>query len=306
MKLKLVNIISLFIVIIVIGTILTPWSKKNMENFEDLIKVVSNNVSADKTLGQYILNVNNDANDYSSRINELDKKIKSNGPLNTDEYNEFINNVSDELENKFNIKKHIGNYLINEKVKTNKINNLTDEISLLENTLSTIPLPTINNTYKSIKSNKYGVTLSIKELNSNNNGTITIMIFLNNGCLTYDNTKPDNNKYITKYCELQNLNQRFIFRKINNNLGVINPINIPNMYLKIDNIGVSFVNFINHHLPSLTTSPSPTPTSRPTTTPNTTVINPYNIFPDDLIWEFLNYQSNGCNKLEIEKISIKE
>jgi hypothetical protein len=78
MKLKIVNIISIFIVIIVIGTILTPWSKKNIENFE--ITIISNNEIADKTLGQFILDVNEDANDYIGECDVLlmdhnDKKI---------------------------------------------------------------------------------------------------------------------------------------------------------------------------------------------------------------------------------------
>ncbi len=337
MKLKLVNIISIFIVIIVIGTILTPWSKKNIEHF-DPISVVSNNNNANKTLGQYILDINSNANDYSARIRELDKKIKSDGPVNIDLYNNIIDSVSNNLTHNFDINKHIGNYLINQEIKKNKINDLNDDISLLENTLSHIQLPAVNNTYKSIKSSKYGVTLSIKELSSIND-TITIMIFLNNGCLTYDNHN-EKNKYTTKHCELQNHNQRFILKKLNNNLGIIHPINHPNIYLKIDNIGISFVNFINPYLPSPSVTPTPrptttptarpttTPTARPTTTPTarptttstptpTSIItptptsrtrptpNPYNIFPDDLIWEFLNYQSNGCNKMEVEKISLK-
>lgn len=293
MKLKLVNIISIFIVIIVIGTILTPWSKKNMENFEN-IKVVSNNQPGTQNLGQYILDANEIANDYSARIRALDEKIKSDGPLNINEYNNIINTVSDDLNDKFNIKKHIGNYLVNEQLKKDKIVNLYNEISELETNLSNIPLSTTNNTFKSIKSNKYGVILSIKELSSNSD-TVTMMIFLNNGCLTYDDTQPVNSKYTTKHCELQNLNQRFIFTKMNNNLGVISPINFPNMYLKIDNIGVSFTNFNNHYLPTSSATSS-----------STLTLNPYDIFPDDLIWNFLNYQSNGCNKMEIEKVELKK
>jgi hypothetical protein len=297
MKLKLVNIISIFIVIIVIGTILTPWSKKNIENFYN-ITVVSNSEDATKDLGQYILDVNEIANDYSGRIRALDEKIKSDGPINVDEYHSLINNISTDLNNNFNIKKNIGNYLVNDQLKKNKIDNLYNEISELENKVSNIPLPTTNNTFKSIKSNKYGVILSIKELSSNND-TVTMMIFLNNGCLTYDNNQPINSKYTTKNCELQNPNQRFIFTKMKNNLGVISPVNFPNMYLKIDNIGVSFTDFVNHYLPT------PSPTTQPTTPPISS-LNPYDVFPDDLIWNFLNYQSNGCNKMEIEKIELKK
>ncbi len=72
MKLKLINIISIFIVIIVIGYILLPWSKQNIniENFG--VEVVNSVSESDKviSLADYILNSRIFAENTKHKINQ--------------------------------------------------------------------------------------------------------------------------------------------------------------------------------------------------------------------------------------------
>jgi hypothetical protein len=306
MKLKLVNIISILIVIIIVGSILTPWSQQNNEQFAVYIEQTNNNNTGLKTLNEYIQDSSISAFDYNNRITALENKLKTDGPLNKQDYDSLISNVQNDLNDSENYNKNveIGKYLIIDELKKNKINELTAEVNSMESQLLQFPIQTSSpNSAGSIKSVKYAVTLSIKKTATNPNNTKTVMIFLNNGCLTYHtptstpspspstSTQTHSNssnipKYYVKHCELQNPNQKFIVKEIKNNICVISPESHPNTYLKIDNVGISFVNYI---------IPTPTPS----------ISTQQILYPDDLLWFYSDVAQNTCNKMESQKITLK-
>jgi hypothetical protein len=109
---------------------------------------------------------------------------------------------------------------------SDKIKNITDHIDLLNNTFLELTTLSSNNgnnlvsnlnIINSIKTAETGINLNVKHLNSKDfnekDYKPKIMIFLNNGCLTY---KESENKYIAKHCEMTDQLQYFILKKITN------------------------------------------------------------------------------------------
>ena len=279
MKLKLINVVSIFIVIIFVGTILGNWQK---EKFTVSVLSDTSNNDNTTTISDYITTVYNSTVDYKNRINELQKNLNEQGPIDILQYNKLLEDSKKEIDMNLDNKQKITKFLINNKLYESKVSKLNAEIHQLETDLASIPTQppnAISNTKNySIKSLKYGSQLSVRELSDK-----SIMIFLNNGCLTYD----DNSNYSVKYCEITNPRQVFkinFFLDNNTNVCTISPASDLTKYLKIDDNGLSFFTY----------------------TPTSTVIPSNNRYPDNLIWVYSQSTFDGCNnKMDNKKIYFK-
>ena len=286
-NLSLINIISIFIAIIIIGYVLIPWSKGNTENFNNvkIIPALPEDNSSFITLFDYILESRKFSIDFENRIKELKKVLESGGVLKEEDYKEIIEEIKKKLNNdtEYNSINKIGNYVLdqNDKDKTitdlqQQINELTDKIKLEMNNMNTTQSTLkggIKN--KTIKSSKFGISLSIQELLNGKN-----MIYLNNGCLTYDKENRDKQYYSVKHCEMTNTKQHFIIRENVNNF-VISPIDNLNLFLKVDYNGISL-------------EPS-----------NTSLTAGKLSLPEEFVWFILPFETNTCKKLEQKKITFK-
>lgn len=234
MKLKLTNILAILLTIIIVGGILYPWSKNNVENFvTGTSESIENRI---QTVYQNLLKTKLYANDLENRVNTLNEQIDKKGTVSKDDYIKLINDVQTELQSKINDNESLG-YKIHTELQKDKINELNNSISLLSNKItnlgfdisSTDPTnsPLQNSNIASIRSIHNGINLNVKNLSMNNldentynsisknlsSNYPTIMIFLNNGCLKYNN---EDGKYSSNNCELTNTNQYFVFKIINN------------------------------------------------------------------------------------------
>jgi hypothetical protein len=276
MKLKLINVISIFIVIILVGTILGQWQKENFS------VTFVNDKNANSTLSRYIEDVYNSGVDYENKITELEKVLKDKGPIDVIKYNKLLEDAKNEIDMNLENKQKLSKFIMNNKIYEDKVNNLNSEISTIENELQILSSaqPTqaprlLSNKNYSIKSIKYGISVSVRELSSNN-----VMIFLNNGCLTYN----DNNNYSVKYCEISNPKQLFKINNVlnSNNICTVSPMSDSNMYLKIDDKGLSFIKYI----------------STSNVVPNS------NKYPSELLWTYSESNFNECKKMEENKITL--
>lgn len=212
MILKFSNIIGILLTIFVICVILYPLRslhKKNIEKFEDKIK----------TIYDTILETRLEANNYLNRIKVLKDNLNENGTVSIDDYTKLINDINNEFYERTRDKDKAGILEIKNQLNNDTIQDITYKINDLNSKFSTLITPTANSTnlnlINSIKSLKTGINLNVKHLNIrdyNIDQTIyqpKIMIFLNNGCLTYKNSK-----YNSKHCEITNKTQHFIFKHI--------------------------------------------------------------------------------------------
>ncbi len=251
MKLKITNIIAILLVTIIIGRILYIWSKNNIEKFAvnnatsklsnlDLNDLLSRFDSAFNNVLQTRLY----ANDYYDRINALELIMDKKGTVDVANYKELINEIKNKVAEKQQlysdsgkeVKIALNNQTIN-KLETD-VNDFSIKINDILSRTSKKELPKDSEGSKetslemligSIKSIKSGINLNVKHITKDYLGKKTydnmkldsthpnIMIFLNNGCLTYLN-----NKYISKHCEVTNRNQYFIFKTINNGKELLN------------------------------------------------------------------------------------
>jgi hypothetical protein len=274
MKLKIADIIGVFILIIVIGYILLPWVKENVkleEKFSVEIATEINNNDSVISLFDYILESRNFSKEFEGQINDLKNLLKTDGVLNSDNYMNIINEVKKILDDENNSKKEFGNYLLTNNSQSqiikdleNQINNLNTEINYkINDTILSQPVSSDNTKHKTIKSLKYGISLNIMELT---NGKI--MITLNNGCLTYNKNNNKDNYSVTN-CEITNTMQHFIVRDNIKNI-VISPIDNLDLYLKVDNIGLSLEKYIPPYNSFSTPRSTPTPPRSTTTPPRST------------------------------------
>ncbi len=241
MKLKLINIIGILLTILIVGGILYPWSKNNVERFgnsSETTSSIDNSVIQNKikTVYQNLLETQLYANDFETRINTLKDQIDKKGSVNGDDYIKLINDIQVELQKKmennesngYKIKNELQNDKINE-LNTNIIS-LTDKIKNLGFYINGPKESSYTNNIASIKSVHNGINLNVKNLSSTNldpstfnsikaniSEYPTIMIFLNNGCLKYVD-----GKYTANNCELTNSNQYFVFKTIKNGEDLLN------------------------------------------------------------------------------------
>ena len=136
-NLSLINIISIFIVIIIIGYVLIPWSKSNTEHFE--VKVITDPTIAQTgeaiTLFDYILESRIFSIDFENRITELKKVLESGGVLKKEDYIEIIEEVKKKTNNDddFRTKQVLASHLLNQNNKEETIDNLKNQINDLTN-----------------------------------------------------------------------------------------------------------------------------------------------------------------------------
>jgi hypothetical protein len=255
MKLKLTNIIGILLTILIVGGILYPWSKNNVERFEDppsstpptssSIQDMTELQEKIKTVYQNLLETRIYANDFEDRVNALkdqtDKKVTVDGS----DYIKLINDVQNELYKKIESSESMG-YVINNELQNDKISELNNNITLLSDKIKNLgfnitdPIESPQNSnIESIKSIHNGVNLNVKNLSLSNldektynsiRSNIspqhsTIMIFLNNGCLKYTD-----GKYSANNCELTNVNQYFVFKTIENGVEFLN--HLDGVYLE--------------------------------------------------------------------------
>ena len=234
MKLKIANIIGILLTVIIIGGILYPWSKRNMkEGFGTASD------AAVLPLFQFLLDTRRHANKYRNKIQKLKTAAEQNlKTVNGEDYIKYITNIKDKVDKLGDDYKDIGGTLIKSQINEETIQKLQQNIQDFETIISNIPPSTSDqtsttsttvipfNNIGSIKSISSGINMNVKHLNEFNLKTETynnlfknhnldknleiIMIHMNNGCLTYDS----DGKYFSKYCELTNSNQYFIFKII--------------------------------------------------------------------------------------------
>jgi hypothetical protein len=301
MKLKLVNIISIFVAIIIIGCVLIPWSKSNTTTTESFAVEVLKELPADNsssnfiTLFNYILESRKFSFDFENRVRDLKTTIENNGIVKYEDYIEIINELNDKLNEEQGSKKKIGKYLLTQNTNESQIQDLKNQIELISNKITenikndrlNNPSPTYSYgiVHKTIKSVKYGINLSIQELV---NGKI--MIHLNNGCLTYDKENPQKEYYSVKNCEITNTQQHFIIRKNIKNY-VISPVNNLDLCLKVDNIGLSLEKYEQPFNPFVLATPPPEQAD---------ILN----YPEEYVWIILPFETNNCKKIQKNKITI--
>ena len=109
MKLKLINIIGILLTILIVGGILYPWSKNNVERFQntqtpeessstvDNIAEIQNKI---KTLYQNLLETKLYANDFEGRVNALSEQIDKKGTVDGNDYIKLINDINSEIKKK--------------------------------------------------------------------------------------------------------------------------------------------------------------------------------------------------------------
>jgi hypothetical protein len=271
MKLKLINIIGILLTILIVGGILYPWSKNNVERFADppAEPLAEDDSSAGaninqmqgkiKTVYQNLVETKLYANDFEDRVKALKEQIDKKGTVDGDDYIKLIVDIQNEMKKKISDKEPLG-YKINNELQTDKIKELNDNIMLLFDKLKQLGfnIPGSEESQdteiiKSIKSVHNGVNLNVKPLsqkilerseynsikNNIHRNHPTIMIFLNNGCLKYDNNKDDKDKekYVINSCELTNVNQYFVFKLINNEEELMDHLNGDYKKLQNNNPG---------------------------------------------------------------------
>jgi hypothetical protein len=213
-NMKFANIIGILLTICVITIILYPWSKKNIETFETSLSLYD---SLDKT-GQI-------ADLYLQKIALIKTEFNKNGTVSIDDYKKLINDINDEFNKRYEKDLQYGTLKIKDDLNQNKINEIKNEINYLTNLTNlnkntNSPQNTnLSNQIKSIKSLESGINLNVKYLKKEDSKDV-IMIFLNNGCLTYKD-----NKYISQYCEITNTDQHFILNKIDDKIDFKNNLN---------------------------------------------------------------------------------
>jgi hypothetical protein len=251
MKLKITNIIAILLVIIIVGTVLYIWSKHNIEKFA-VNSATSNlsNLDLNDLLSRFdsvfnnILQTRLYANDYYDRINALKIIMDKKGTVDVANYKELINEIKNKVAEKQqlyldsgkDVKVALNNQTIDKlesdvndfSIKINDILSRTSNQQLSTKQIMSNEKP-LEARIGSIKSIKSGINLNVKHITYEYLGKSTyekmkldlnhhnIMIFLNNGCLTYLN-----DKYTSKHCEVTNRNQYFIFKTINNGEELLN------------------------------------------------------------------------------------
>jgi hypothetical protein len=257
MKLKLINIIGILLTILIVGGILYPWSKNNVERFTDFPETASTPASTIdnlseiqsqlKTLVQNLVETKLNAYDFEDKVNILKEKIDKKGSIDGDDYIKLINDVQSEMKKKMKDNESMG-YRISNELQSDEIselnsniNSLSDKITKLGFNISGPKESSQTSNIMSIKSVHNGVNLNVKNINSTNldqntyNSIIAnksikpnqsiIMIFLNNGCLKYVD-----DKYTSNNCELTNVNQYFVFKIIENGIELLN--HLDGIYLE--------------------------------------------------------------------------
>jgi hypothetical protein len=276
MKLKVItNIIAILLVTIIIGKILYTWSKNNIEKFgnpsPDLL-------SKFDSVFNNILQTRLYANDYNDRINFLKDIVEKKGTVDGDDYINLINNVKSKLNDESANYNNKGNEIKRE-INNDIIKKLESDINYFDKKISSTVdnNSTSSNNINSIKSVKYGINLNVKQITPTiignqifndmklPNDNPIIMIFLNNGCLTYD---PNTSNYSSRHCELTNKKQYFILKKIESKIklldhltgdyadlqknttgdddsypfNIIYPLDEPNKCISIDFDGIGIIN----------------------------------------------------------------
>jgi uncharacterized protein YpmB len=174
MKLELGHIIGLFIVIIIVGCVLIPWSMKNKEQnkeqnkehfdlndgnnteendnqteetpapTEDLSKYnFGDSFDFDSLYGtklmnlfEYILNTRNLTREYQDKIVALQDSLKLTGTVKFEDYKKMITTLKEALKEELPNKKVLGAYLINRKIQEDKIIDLKEKIREFESTIN--------------------------------------------------------------------------------------------------------------------------------------------------------------------------
>lgn len=248
MILKFSNIIAILLTIFVIAIILHPFYKQNIEKFEEKLK----------TVYDVVLESRLDANNYLNRIRVLRDNLNLNGTVSIDDYTKLINDINNEFYERTRDRDTSGVLEIKNQLNNDTIQDITDKINDLKAKILTLNnFPTdLNSTnlnlINSIRSLQTGINLNVKHLNIkdfNKDSSIyqpRIMIFLNNGCLTYQN-----GIYNSKHCEMTNQKQHFIFKHITNHTDFLNYLSGDYKTLQL-NITDTFDFYIIHPIDDLT------------------------------------------------------
>ena len=269
------------IVVLVVLYILVPWSKKNMEPFVTSPYVQSGQTGQTnlvlstpaptlssaqlnavdtqfKSLFEFLYNTKQYSDEFKRKIDGLKLILENpdNQLIKIDDYRTIIKELKKLINEDSKSQSQIGGYLLRKITQKTNIDDLNDEIDQLNENIdnainrgamqnyaneTTSPTP---QPPKSIKCIGSGMSLNIKILEAvGPESQYRILIFLNNGCLTYDKTKTDiKDKYFVKICSLNNQNQIFQINNDPHNSGykVIQPVSDPSVCVAVDLNGISF------------------------------------------------------------------
>ncbi len=230
-----------------------------------------------KSLFEYLYETHQYSEEFKRKIAALKGVVenKDNQLVKLEDYKKIINELKKLIYEDNKAQSQIGGYLLRKITQETKIDNLNNEIkdlntdidkAIRESVITPYPNATLpppgSEIKKSIKCIGTGLHLNIKELdqtllseknadgtykiNANgNNGEKRILIFLNNGCLTYDKTKEKlDEKYYVKICSLNNQNQIFQLNEdiIGSGYKLIQPITDNTVCISMDLNGISIEN----------------------------------------------------------------
>jgi hypothetical protein len=236
-----------------------------------------------KSLFEFLYDTYQYSEEFKRRITEVKKIVENNDNklVKIEDYKKIINELKKIIFEDNKAQTQIGGYLLRKLTQETRIDNLNNEINdlnvdidtaLQQSLITPYPnatLPPIGNeTKKSIKCIGSGLHLNIKELDQTllsetnpdgtykinalgPNGEKRILIFLNNGCLTYDKTKEKlEDKYYVKICSLNNENQIFQMNQdvIGSGYKLIQPITDNNVCIALDLTGISIENITEEKL----------------------------------------------------------
>ena len=230
-----------------------------------------------KSLFEYLYDTYQYSEEFKRRITALKSVVENddNKLVKLEDYKKIINELKKIIYEDNKAQGQIGGYLLRKLTQETRIDNLNSEINDLnvdidkaiqESVITPYPNSTLpppgNEIKKSIKCIGTGLHLNIKELDqqilseknqdgtykinaTGPNGEKRILLFLNNGCLTYDKTKQKlDEKYYVKICSLNNPNQIFQMNEdvIGSGYKLIQPITDNTVGVAIDLNGISIEN----------------------------------------------------------------
>lgn len=143
-------------------------------------------------------------------------------------YHQFYTNTKEKIKNNNN--SHLNSFIVDQYLQDIKTNSLKNEIGKLDDLIKISNSQTesstpIDNSIKSIKSLKYGIALNTsqigKEEQSIDSEKDPMMIFLNQGCLSYspngkESSDDTRSPYWVKLCQKNNADQLFKINQIKN------------------------------------------------------------------------------------------
>lgn len=238
MKLNIVNLVSLFITIIIIGSVYYQWlNGKKKDKIIEGFELDSNQFGQSVSLFDYLLNTYKFDENMNKRIEALDKQFKEEGTVKKSDYEELLKDVRKIISDEHDPEK--GAFILKQQVQERQLNDINKELDDLNGKIDTSQYKDQIDRISSVKSINSGMNLNVNQLDHDQVQSLNqnekellfdgtpLMVYLNQGCLTYN----ADGKYTVKYCEKQNPNQYLILKDIKNRDQLNKLINDPEQHV---------------------------------------------------------------------------